>query len=178
MKILVKIKGGPGSGNWAHTGRPGVVGGSVSNRTTMTTGKGSDWLERYSSASGHPHKEEAELRAWGEEERKKGKVLVDWDGSRTRIGSDTVELANGNVIPKTETLKRKERLYKDDKVVIKGNFLTVNTRGDAAHRRAVAADQYENGHQGGEEFPKPDGSVDMMFSNFYSAPKNSYYYNQ
>ncbi len=27
-KILVQIKGGAGSGNWGHTGRPGLVGGS------------------------------------------------------------------------------------------------------------------------------------------------------
>ena len=26
--ILVPIKGGAGSGNWGHTGRPGLVGGS------------------------------------------------------------------------------------------------------------------------------------------------------
>lgn len=32
MKIKVKVrkKGGPGSGNWNHKGRPGMVGGSVS----------------------------------------------------------------------------------------------------------------------------------------------------
>ena len=28
IALLVKVKGGPGSGNWGHAGRPGVVGGS------------------------------------------------------------------------------------------------------------------------------------------------------
>ena len=27
-KILVHVKGGPGSGNFGHAGRPGMVGGS------------------------------------------------------------------------------------------------------------------------------------------------------
>lgn len=30
VKIRIKRKGGPGSGNWNHKGRPGMVGGSVS----------------------------------------------------------------------------------------------------------------------------------------------------
>lgn len=28
IKLLVEVKGGPGSGNWGHAGRPGMVGGS------------------------------------------------------------------------------------------------------------------------------------------------------
>ena len=28
ITLLVKVKGGPGSGNWGHAGRPGMVGGS------------------------------------------------------------------------------------------------------------------------------------------------------
>jgi len=29
IKLLVCVKGGPGSGNWGHAGRPGLVGGSA-----------------------------------------------------------------------------------------------------------------------------------------------------
>jgi len=28
ITLLVRVKGGPGSGNWGHAGRPGLVGGS------------------------------------------------------------------------------------------------------------------------------------------------------
>jgi len=35
MKILVKIKGGAGSGNWFHEGREGLVGGSSTSGYTM-----------------------------------------------------------------------------------------------------------------------------------------------
>jgi len=55
MKILVRIKGGPGSGNWAHIGRQGVVGGSAPRDSGMTISKGSDWLERYERVKGKPH---------------------------------------------------------------------------------------------------------------------------
>lgn len=30
--LLVYVKGGPGSGNWGHAGRPGLVGGSAPTR--------------------------------------------------------------------------------------------------------------------------------------------------
>lgn len=34
VTLLVYVKGGPGSGNWGHAGRPGLVGGSTSSRST------------------------------------------------------------------------------------------------------------------------------------------------
>lgn len=44
IKVIRRTKGGPGSGNWGHSGRPGLVGGSnpgggkgVVPRTTNTT---------------------------------------------------------------------------------------------------------------------------------------------
>jgi len=36
MKILVKVKGGPGSGNYDHAGIPGSVGGSAPSGTVET----------------------------------------------------------------------------------------------------------------------------------------------
>lgn len=39
MKILVKVKGGPGSGNFGYAGIPGSVGGSMSNFVGMPTPK-------------------------------------------------------------------------------------------------------------------------------------------
>ena len=30
MRMVIRYKGGPGSGNFGHTGRPGKVGGSAS----------------------------------------------------------------------------------------------------------------------------------------------------
>lgn len=47
--------GGPGSGNWAHVGRKGQVGGSATRETGMTVAKGKDWLDRYEKAAGKPH---------------------------------------------------------------------------------------------------------------------------
>lgn len=55
MRLIVRIKGGPGSGNWAHIGRPGVVGGSAPRDSGMTISKGSDWLQRYEAKAGHSH---------------------------------------------------------------------------------------------------------------------------
>jgi len=55
MKVLVRIKGGPGSGNWAHIGRAGVIGGSASRDSGMSISRGSDWLQRYEAKAGHSH---------------------------------------------------------------------------------------------------------------------------
>lgn len=37
-KLLVQVKGGPGSGNWGHTGRPGLRGGSGGGASTGGAG--------------------------------------------------------------------------------------------------------------------------------------------
>lgn len=47
--------GGPGSGNWAHVGRPGKRGGSQSRSGGMSIAKGRDWLQRYEAATGKKH---------------------------------------------------------------------------------------------------------------------------
>ena len=44
--------GGPGSGNWAHVGRPGFLGGSAPRNSGMTIAKGQDWLARQAAAKG------------------------------------------------------------------------------------------------------------------------------
>jgi len=36
VKIKVRRKGGPGSGNWNHKGRPGMVGGSTPSKNSLT----------------------------------------------------------------------------------------------------------------------------------------------
>lgn len=46
------MKGGPGSGNWGHTGRLGERGGSISNRTAMTIERGSTAAARQETVSG------------------------------------------------------------------------------------------------------------------------------
>lgn len=55
--------GGPGSGNWAHLGRPGKVGGSAPRNAGMTIAKGRDWLERYAQVAGKPHPLAVEIAA-------------------------------------------------------------------------------------------------------------------
>lgn len=40
MKLTFRLKGGSGSGNFGHAGRPGKVGGSDSNGTDTATGSG------------------------------------------------------------------------------------------------------------------------------------------
>jgi len=62
MKLIVRIKGGPGSGNWAHIGRAGVVGGSAPRDSGMSIASGSTWLERYERVKGKPHPYAAELK--------------------------------------------------------------------------------------------------------------------
>jgi len=47
--------GGPGSGNWAHVGRPGKRGGSAPRKDGMTVARGKDWLARYEKKAGKPH---------------------------------------------------------------------------------------------------------------------------
>lgn len=47
MKLTFRLKGGAGSGNFGHAGRPGKVGGSAS-------GSGIGTRKRYNTASGHP----------------------------------------------------------------------------------------------------------------------------
>jgi len=37
VRIRLKRKGGPGSGNWNHKGRPGMVGGSASSKGSLST---------------------------------------------------------------------------------------------------------------------------------------------
>ena len=48
----IAILGGAGSGNWAHAGRPGQVGGSVSRTTGMSIKSGPDWEKRQKEAKG------------------------------------------------------------------------------------------------------------------------------
>jgi len=47
--------GGPGSGNWAHVGRPGKRGGSAPRKDGMTVARSKDWLARYEEKAGKPH---------------------------------------------------------------------------------------------------------------------------
>lgn len=44
--------GGPGSGNWAHVGRPGKRGGSAPRSGGMSIAKGRDWKQRQAAAKG------------------------------------------------------------------------------------------------------------------------------
>lgn len=48
---MLKIyKGGPGSGNWGHVGRPGKLGGSQSNKFAMSIASGKTAAERQAAA--------------------------------------------------------------------------------------------------------------------------------
>lgn len=49
---LEEIKGGPGSGNWGHAGRPGKRGGSMSRKVAMSRTTGRDWQKRQAAARG------------------------------------------------------------------------------------------------------------------------------
>ena len=49
---MEEIKGGAGSGNWGHAGRPGQKGGSVSRSTAMSRTSGKDAPHRQLAASG------------------------------------------------------------------------------------------------------------------------------
>ena len=42
--INISIKGGPGSGNWGHRGRPGKRGGSSLRSVGLSPTSGKDWL--------------------------------------------------------------------------------------------------------------------------------------
>jgi hypothetical protein len=57
IKVTVRkrVKGGPGSGNWGHAGRPGAVGGSTPRSNSMSIRSGQDWLDRYQTAAGKTH---------------------------------------------------------------------------------------------------------------------------
>jgi len=86
MKITIKTKGGPGSGNWAHIGRQGVVGGSASRDSGMSISRGSDWLERYEAKAGHSHpfkvvieKDREEARKKAEAEARKNRIPINED---------------------------------------------------------------------------------------------------
>ena len=45
-RIVIGLKGGPGSGNWGHAGRLGKLGGSVPKSSAMSIATGRDWQER------------------------------------------------------------------------------------------------------------------------------------
>ena len=57
VTIRKRVKGGPGSGNWGHSGRPGAVGGSAPRGQSMSVRSGQDWLERYQTRAGKTHPE-------------------------------------------------------------------------------------------------------------------------
>jgi hypothetical protein len=42
VKVVVRRKGGGGSGNWGHSGRPGLVGGSAPSGAVMTVPNGAE----------------------------------------------------------------------------------------------------------------------------------------
>jgi hypothetical protein len=56
IRITLKrrTKGGPGSGNWGHSGRPGQVGGSNPRGHSMSIRTGADWKNRYEAKTGRP----------------------------------------------------------------------------------------------------------------------------
>ena len=107
MKITIKTKGGPGSGNWAHIGRQGVVGGSASRDSGMSLRSGSDWLQRYEAKAGHSHpfkavieKDREEARKKAEEEARKNRIPINEDTKaevekfvRRNYTSEELELA-------------------------------------------------------------------------------------
>jgi len=61
MKIIVRVKGGLGSGNYGHAGIPGKRGGSVPRSSHMPL-KSSGWMEKYEGTSGEVHQRERDER--------------------------------------------------------------------------------------------------------------------
>lgn len=43
MKVMIRFKGGPGSGHFGHSGRPGQVGGSSTSRYSISKTSGRVW---------------------------------------------------------------------------------------------------------------------------------------
>ena len=70
--INISIKGGPGSGNWGHIGRPGKRGGSSPRGAGLSPTSGKDWLQRYEKRTGREHPTAAaERKRQAEAERKR-----------------------------------------------------------------------------------------------------------
>jgi len=66
-RVIINIKGGPGSGNWGHRGRPGKRGGSSLRSVGLSPTSGKDWLQRYEKKTGkkHPTAEKKPTRRGG-----------------------------------------------------------------------------------------------------------------
>jgi hypothetical protein len=80
VTIRKRVKGGPGSGNWGHAGRPGAVGGSAPRSQAMSVRSGQDWLERYQSAAGKTHPLKTQIAKAAEERQ----ARQDLEGKLTR----------------------------------------------------------------------------------------------
>jgi hypothetical protein len=94
--------GGPGSGNWAHRGRPGKVGGSLPRGAGMSIKSGKDWLKRYEEKAGHPHPVAGTLKA-----KRKDPDGLDPE-TRARFEKASRELRAGR-----ETLAQAKRAYEE-----------------------------------------------------------------
>lgn len=95
IKVIRKTKGGPGSGNWGHAGRPGMVGGSISRSHSMSLRSGTDWLERYQASSGKPHSQAEEAKIYKQsqdalaaEAKKKADIVIPNPGGKLSISGN------------------------------------------------------------------------------------------
>ena len=91
FKLKVRLKGGPGSGNWGHAGRPGKVGGSAPGGGLGTIG----------ARAGSTAEERAELSAKTRKERRESTRKVaekfGFDPNRVRYGGSGQEQRLGNM---------------------------------------------------------------------------------
>lgn len=71
IRITLKrrSKGGPGSGNWGHSGRQGLVGGSAPRSHSMSVRTGADWQKRYEAKTGRKPAGEATAKKDPDQER-------------------------------------------------------------------------------------------------------------
>jgi len=102
--------GGPGSGNWAHVGRPSLRGGSQKRSQGMTIAKGQDWLKRYKKAAGKAHPFEEEYKKQIAQGKTSGKDVVKPKTS-PKAGVDKKKPAEPKTTkPKVSDPERKKKL--------------------------------------------------------------------
>ena len=119
--------GGPGSGNWAHVGRPGFLGGSAARNKGMTIAKGKDWLERYERVAGRPHPF-AETMGKGGGTKAERLKKIDDEITKIEARKDEIEREKTDLVSQWSTKKINGAQYMDSLDKLNEEIKELNAR--------------------------------------------------
>ncbi len=147
--------GGPGSGNWAHAGRPGQRGGSQPREGGMSLKSGQDWLRRYETVKGRKHPFEIWMEKTREEEARKTEEARKAEAAARAATKVPINERNSAAVRRklTEDYGYREADMKDALALIEGdlkaNPIAINVKSRVFLDYVLPAGRFANQHETG-----------------------------